>query len=481
MQHIRAVRGHYGGGFGSYSVPLSSEFGALSITNEITLAVSDAVTLYNDGAGTNLGFDLRDVNTGYFILVWNSGAIFATGGDVAGRQAADIREGDTASSVAAGGTLLTNSNISHNAPSGPIDYLGGFWAPSRPSGLSSEFGFHFHDSTSTASRSRVHGATLLVLPSSSSLFSGSTLGKVNSTWSTANPGSITYNNQVLGDEDQTITANFTVGTPGTYLVLTRTRPTSGASACSLRWAHKIDNVDLWSVRTDTATAGATRTGRGFQVQFPSLPSAASPYFTSAQVVTLAGGSHTFAAVGNRHEVADGGESLSNNIVFVVNTGMFRQFKYAQVTATQTAPTSSSWALHSAFTQSITIDGTAKLLLIFHTTAHENTSSGILGIRIKRDGVVITPSGVDAGSQPFPRFSGYAVLNGTNGTADSDNNTLPYSIIWVDNPGAGTFTYTIESADQGTTSSALWNTNDNGAAGFKGLFAIAELAFARVGF
>lgn len=474
--------GNLAGTFANYTAPLSSEFGALSINNVITLAASDTFTLYNDGAGTNLGFNLSDVTLGYFVLAWNSGAIFVTGGDASGRQAVYIQEGDTASTVAGGGTLFTNSAYRHTTTTGPINYVESFFGSGRPTSGSSEFGLHASDSSTTTPRSRVHGATLMALPLLDSSFVGSTLGEQDNTWSTSSIGAINCDSQIAGDENQTISGTFTVGKLGTYLVLTRVRPqsTSATAARSLRWTHQIDGVDIFSVCTNTATAGATRTGRGFQMQMPAAINI-NPYFTSAQVMTLDAGVHTFSAVGNRHESADNGEIINNNALFVVNTSMFKQFKYVQVTTTQTALTGATWSAHNAFSQTITLNGQAKVWLIFSTTSHQNTSSGVLAIRIKRNGTVITPQGVDAGSQPYPQNAGYAVLNGTNGTADSDNDTLPYCIHWVDNPGAGTWTYTIESADQGATSNALWNTNDNGAAGFKGLFAIAELSFATVGF
>ena len=68
---------------------------------------------------------------------------------------------------------------------------------------------------------------------------------------------------------------------------------------------------------------------------------------------------------------------------------------------------------------------------------------------------------------------------STGVEDSDAQTLPQPLGWIDNPGTGVFTYTVE-ARAVLDTPAFVNANDNGEDGFKGYFAVTELKFTENG-
>ena len=62
--------------------------------------------------------------------------------------------------------------------------------------------------------------------------------------------------------------------------------------------------------------------------------------------------------------------------------------------------------------------------------------------------------------------------------DTDNSLMPVWFQWMDAPGGGTFTYTIES--RGTTGTTFTNVRDDGSDGFEGSLVALEFKIATEG-
>ena len=100
-----------------------------------------------------------------------------------------------------------------------------------------------------------------------------------------------------------------------------------------------------------------------------------------------------------------------------------------------------------------------------------------GARGDRDGTPITPNGSE-----FPTFgqtNQLTHIGGSNGTGDTDNDTLPFALLWFDTPSAGSHTYRVEyRRNSGFTgaNNAMWNTRDDGSSGFIGTMFAIEMKF-----
>jgi hypothetical protein len=467
------------GAFSAYQTPLSTEFFARSLSGIQPIALSSTEIYNANGAAAALGCDLADHEGGYLVLFGINMMIEATT-TTEGTVTPQCREGTTASTVSGGG--LTTSSSSMRTQDVDLGLMEVAYLPNRPAASRlSEWGIHGVSATIETNKANVVGGTLVVLPAAAATFSGPNLGVQEDYWGFLNQGSLDYDTQVGADADQTFSGTITVPRTADYVCFWRSQTHSGATSAarSLRFQMRIDGVDVFGVKTGTATGGATRTGRGFQYQQiagTNLVNVAT-YFTPVSLHTLAPGTHTVDWVINRHETTDNAEQLRNNICLWINTDVFKQFKTVNVATVQTAPPSRADIEATAFAQSITVDGNAKVLLILSTSSHSATNNDGPIIYFKRNGVIISGQGVLAGSPDYPQTGLYAAANGTAGTADSDNNTYPVTVMWVDDPGVGTHTYTVWAGSGASGTAGIWNANDNGASGFKGRFMIAELSLA----
>ena len=240
---------------------------------------------------------------------------------------------------------------------------------------------------------------------------------------------------------------------------------------SLRARFVFNGVDPFNVATNTATGGASHTGRGFQWRV-GPENFHHPRFTMFRVLTLPTGEQTGSAVINCHQAIASNDSEFDDLgVFVFRVLAFNQFEYVENTTAVTV-SSDTWT-DSAFEVTVDADGISSFFMGFSTTVHQQ--DGQVRFRITRNGTAITSEGTD-----FPTMGRHADLwsDGTDGTGDSDNETIPFSFFWADlPPDNDTTVYKVQyRRNNGFTgaNSAIFNSNDNGADGFIGNFFVAEI-------
>lgn len=469
-----------GGGYACYEVPNPNEFIATG-TSGVQTINTGTQQLYNaDDTGAIVGGDLTDFQDGYILFAWLQLQTSFTGGDPNNFIVSNIREGSTASTVDGGGLVGSEHQRIDFEADGSI--CGTWINSSRPNTPSdSEFGYHLN--CTVGARTFVRNASLMVVGHEPSFgFTGSTLGARDNTWDIAFAATHNFNDQTTGDETLEKTASFTVGSKHTYLCLFTTRQISGVfvSPLNLRWSFEVDSVPFTNVRTDTATPGAVRTGRGFQYQHLFSPSKSHLVVHQAmRIVTLDAGEHEFKVRLNRHE-GDGSttpqmQRLQGN---VFNTNIFSQFyrrerdTVIEVTGTTLVPVP-EWEID------IITDGTAKVWVGLGTDSHGTPGSNAR-YSIFRDGIELIESGTGVFGE-FPAESGDGSTDMTINTRDSDNVTVPVNIFWYDDPPAGLHRYTVKASCNDTVETAFGNANDNGEDGFVGTFFVAELKLATKGF
>lgn len=481
FQQLTSAQAVYGQAPG-YAVPEDNEYYAVTLDGNQDIGL-DTVELY-DEAGAVLGANLRDVELGYLVLLNTNVAVEATGATNAGTiRPTSIYEGAGASGADATGTVLTESFIREEGVDKTM--ASAVFFHSRPAvGRQSEWGVNVQSAVIEADRVRISGGTLVILPSLPNSFAGTTIGTEDNHWARALVSQISYNDQVGGDADQSNSANFTVGSSGEYLCFLYSRWNNGTTTTThnLRFHWEVNGVDVFNVRTDVATSGAVKTGRGFQQFFPSDADLSSfrPYLFGAAVLNLNAGSNTVTLFANRHESADpaNSEAIALTNILAIKTDRFKQVEKASVATVQASGVSNVFAEAPAFTKSITVDGQAKVLVILSTSVHYSSTADTSAFQIKRNGVLISPYDTSVfGGNSSPHLPSMFLGDASNGTAatgDSDNNTLPITIIVVDDPGPGTHTYTVESAVSGA-SAGIWNADDNGTDGYNGMLALVELS------
>jgi len=467
-----------GGSFADYRVPDVTESYFRSI-NGPQAGISTDV-LYSGGTGSVLGADLTDVASDYFLLMWITANVDFVGGDTGHYGHVCCREGAGASTVDATGTDATPFAPLVVGDADRIDFDTLMSIGTGPGGgRNSEWGVNMV--LDDASRLYMNGASLFIAPANDASFVGSTLGMRDNTWDLALPTAIACNNQVGGDEDQTVTATLTLGHAGRHLLIVQNRLTHSATGtaanASVRWYNTVNGSDPWNVRTNAV--GSTLTGRGYHFGITRDPTGSPRYEMCAFAVkNLAVGDTIVSTIGNRHESADTNEQISLNRFVAININMFSKFLYKELTTAQST-SSAIYADSSMQAITIAVDGTAKVALFFSTTIHTNHSQYPL-FRITRNGAAITPNGTDAGSNLYPTLLGSHAQYAPSGLgATPDNETLPFSIMWIDDPGAGTHIYRVQV--RAGISTCMWNTRDDGTDGYVGLFAAAELKFATSGY
>jgi len=484
LQQLVTAQAVYGGG-SFFATPPANEYFAFTLDGNQGIG-QNSTELYDADSSPAVACNLRDVTNGYLVIHCIHGMMEATGATNAGIMRASVREGATASTVDGAGAVIIESFI----PEEGVDktYVSTAFFAERPAASrDSEWGIHIQSATIEVDRVRCSGATMVVLPLlPSGGFTGPTLGTEDNHWGRATPAAISYNNQVGGDADQASTDTLTVGQAGEYLLMMGVRTSNaGTNAVrNLRFNWTVNGVDPVSVRTDTATAGAVKTGRGYQQHYIADADLVQfrPHLVQMALVTLLAGANTVGFRANRHESADPADSELINAgglgFFAIKTDRFKQFRYTQVATVQSAAALLAYAEDSAWTTQITVDGNAKVMVILSTSVHYAATADITTFKIKRNGVLISPYdtsilGGNTAPETPSMFLGNA-LNGTIATADSDNGTLPVTIIVADDPGNGTHTYTVETAVSGA-GAGIYNSNDNGASGFKGYLMLVELA------
>lgn len=442
----------------------------------------------------NLAADLVDVVGGY-VLFWS---IFGAVQDAVGADLScwSIREGATTSTDLSVVADAPGDRIIDHRLDVSVDWNHGFvaWSQARPivgSGGIAEWGLF--GGNQAANLFNAAHASLIIMPTQNSTgtlaIQGSHLGFNGSEWFVTGAATLNFDTQAGGDRDQIIigTTPLTIDHGGEdYLLFFRARlnTATATGGVALRWTWGIDtNEDIFNIRTNKMTSGATRTGRGFQLRAPgeTPTTTLTAIMTGFRVVQFNAGTGSFNYTGNRHESADNLETITNPGVFVIRTGMLSQFTYSEydqaILVTSNALTTAPWSV------TLTSDGIAPIVIGF--TSSQHTQRGYADFVVMRDSTEISVQQV-GGLLHLGMSRCIDITDGTDGTGDTDNQTLPVTFLIVDEPAAGSHTYTIQyrrntsAAQQGGNSlSSIINCRDNGSSGFIGTLFAFELKFATV--
>ena len=461
------------GDFFAYFVPDATENQEQTLSGAQLVTVAEA--LYDAGAGSpNLGADLSNQSLAYLVLYmlqtnYNS--------DATRTGFAALREGADASILNATGTRNTSAVQTTNVRYRTMHY--GMFVP-RPLSSQAEWGINM--SYSVAGRGIASFGTFVALPlGSDGTFVGSTLGTRYSTFDSTSFLAINSANYSQGGGENNNAQGFvSIAKDGDYLCLWTIRPYPGSlSSATMRWTPLIDDEDAFNIRTGSISTGATKDGQGYSMDY--IPYSVSPdgqQFLVARVVNLEAGSHTMGLDTNLYQ-GDFDQTWTVMSAFLVNTEMFNFFEN-KTRSTAITSASTTFANVSEWRIDVTANGTSKYLLILNTNVHMTQTSGGSRFRITKNGVALTPSGADANGLSFPTMQPSETLFTGGGT---DNSCLPYVLMWVDTPSAGTHIYRIQhSADIDVGGgAAVANVKDDGTDGFVGSFMVAEISFATSGF
>jgi len=159
--------------------------------------------------------------------------------------------------------------------------------------------------------------------------------------------------------------------------------------------------------------------------------------------------------------------------------MFSRFTYKEHTSAITS--TSSTFTNSPFEVTINSKDGTPIILMFSTSSH-HTGGGGNQWSITRNDTAITPTATGAGAT-FGMTAPQNFADGTNGTGDSDNETMPVTLLWVDSsPVIGQNKYIIQyRREPNLAVNSIWNCRDDGTSGFKGYFCGFEAKFATTGF
>lgn len=244
-----------------------------------------------------------------------------------------------------------------------------------------------------------------------------------------------------------------------------------------RWNFEFEGEDLFNVRTNTTTGGSTKNGRGYSWSIP-INNFCRMYACQFRVMDnlpvgrpLTGSTRFNIWDASRNTGSPTELDLSNPVIW--RTEQFSAFEFSE-SRVAVVTNSDSWA-DSAFELTIESDGTTPMYLAFSTSLHQ--FEGQTRFRITRDGTPISPDGTDYVT--WGQSDQLTHIGGSNGSGDTDNDTIPFHFMWFDTPPAGARTYRIQyRRNSGFTGSnnAMWNCRDDGSDGFIGTFFAAEMAF-----
>jgi hypothetical protein len=141
---------------------------------------------------------------------------------------------------------------------------------------------------------------------------------------------------------------------------------------------------------------------------------------------------------------------------------------------------------SAFSVDIESGGT-HIVIGFNTSVNMYTSGA--KFLIYRNGVPITtdwPQNFEIDPQNINPKGSNPTAAGTAGDGDTDNDTMPFSLIWVDkSPPPGNLTYTIyyrrSTLGVAASTDCIFNCKDNGADGYRGTMFAFEWKFATLNY
>jgi hypothetical protein len=451
-------------------------------------------TLYDPSGSDPQGVNLEaaaDASNGFFVIDTRIISLTAASADWC---TVSLREGTDAGNVSI--SPVNDANDPHRyQPETRIELgtarasIEGMIAPSQPdASRDAEWG-HWFGATS-GSTCTMYGSTLIILPANKTRSAGGY--DPPGPFVGVSPGS-SFVRGIAGTfkkeydpqpplspgEDQDQSANWGVwrvehGEEDYLLFLNgRINNTTAGSARSLRWHIEVDGEDLFNVRTNSKTGGATRTGRGFQIRSGAVQRQQFCYLHAA-VKHFGYGDRTPSLTWNRHESADNNESQNWHYAYAQRTAMLSKFTY--MNDTNAVLVDSNTFADSAFSVDIVSDGTP-IIVGFSTSVHMR--DGSVSFEIMRDATVITPTG---GVAEVTNFSvqGDGANPSTVGVGHTDNSTIPVTLLWVDSsPPVGTRTYKMRyrRGPTGGSINSMMNCRDDGSSGFVGMMFAWEYKFA----
>lgn len=435
-----------------------------------------------NGTGDAVGIDAAtDTDYEYTVWIWMQGSLSA--GNIA--TAMSLREGATVSTVDNAGSRIVDSGMEAAASR---DGHGSYLSALRPSGgRDAEFAFQFGNLSVAAGSLLVMSndkfrPNVLRFPDRENYedFHGFTY---TDGWSDHN-----WEDQTTGDEDIDMPKKpFTVPHSAhneLYLIIAGNRienagdHISGASTDN-RYSLRLDgpsefgsDVDVYNVRTDNTTAGATKTGRGYNYCMP-VQNFEHRLQQHYAVHRLPAGDYEFYWRYNQHQNNNDIINTDQQYVGIWRLNHFRNWAYHQPEVAMRTHASSSAFQPTGFTTTIrNLEADSKVIILFSTSRHGigGLDTNQINFRIQRDGVTLI-------DQISSDTSGGTTDNDSNTNPSTDNTNHTVHCMWVDEPGAGEHTYTIDAAGEVTNS--MFNTRDDGSDGFKGgVLFVGELCFAQ---
>jgi hypothetical protein len=230
-------------------------------------------------------------------------------------------------------------------------------------------------------------------------------------------------------------------------------------------------VDLFNVRTDNTTAGATKTGRGFNwIQPTQLKEERVQYHMT--IKTLPAGDYEAWWRFNQHQ--DNNDIINFDFAAynMWRLNHFRNRSYHKITEALTTGNLGSYG-DTPWTTDITLPADAgKVLILFSTTRHGKGGIDTDDMRFR-----IRRNGVDLVDQITNTTSGGTTNNDSDTIESTDNMTIPNYCIWADDPGPGTHTYTVQVNPE--VSNMMYNRRDDGSGGYEGgILFVGEMVFAQ---
>jgi hypothetical protein len=245
----------------------------------------------------------------------------------------------------------------------------------------------------------------------------------------------------------------------------------------LRWFYEFEGEDFTNVRTNTTTGGSTKNGRGYSWSV-SEGNFTHGRFSQMRVMTLptnrplTGGFTGNIWDASRNTVGVASE-IDTQTLTLIRTEALNKFEWME-DRNAVVVSSDTWTA-SNFEVTIDCNGTDPIWLGFSTSVHQ--FAGQTRFRLTRDGTPIMSDGADWMS--YGQMDQLTFIGGSNGVGDTDNDTLPLGLWWVDNPSAGLRTYRVEyRRNNGFTgaNNAIFNSRDDGSSGFIGTLFAAEMSF-----
>lgn len=432
--------------------------------------------LYDGNGGTAVGVDLSDEgNDKYIVFSTFIADATAANTTTTRQQRVWVHEGATASTTD-GGSSAGASAIAGQEPVNGYAFIQSYVRAGPFSSRDAEWGLQFNNQTAN---------NLYVQAASIAAFQHSIFGNTeNEYWFELQPtadfgGNIVDTDDFNTDTDvSTSIASVSGLAPGEWLIFFTHAwgfhdDLGAGNGMSLRSRFLADGVDVLGIQ---GSGGGSRSSKGYQWRL-GQHNADSPRVTGFFVKEMTSGTHTFNYIVNKAESTQQGENAGDWWVYGIHKDRFENFRYKTVATRQEVAGNTNFVVSNFRIENYEVKE-APVFIAFHTTAHLSTTAAMgTQFMLRRDNTDLLPSGTGTPGHVYPSYgNSWDAAPDMSTAADSDNNTIPITIFWVDDPGPGTYTYQILSKRIGTGVGGVtyWNTKDDGTSGFTGTLGVGEL-------